>query len=371
MFRVSDVSQWVLSGHLGTRLTEKREVIEQQREQVDRYLETGGVAYGFTTLFGHLDAFATSPSALLLEGHTVGRPSPITQDLFRSILAVKLCQLSNGGSGISPETFDLLIETFQTPPTNVEIDLEASYGCGDVVPGAWLAKSLFESEPDLRAGDLMCLMNGSYFGAGVALHTNSEMRDLFEEAWETLNAARETALAVQGDSTVQLPVSLRDLQPLRIVIDRAEKNLQIALEHSLNANSGNPLFEFERGTAKPVSNSSFLDFQLSLSLNETTETCKVVSSYLVGATRWLDHLAEATLADEAKPLSVQFPKISKAYHDTIVASSGNASYAQAESRDIEDVSDSSLIRALKLKRFLGLLSHQIGFLTSILKLLEN
>lgn len=189
--------------------------IESERRRVVEYIRKGGQAYGFTTLFGHLDSIgATQAESLsLFEAHLVGTPEPIGEFAARGIATIKLCQLSLGGSGISTETYQHLLFAFGQNLAHTEVNLRGSYGSGDVVPGAWFVRAIFGQSPEFQSGDLMALINGSYIPAGVILGHQSEIERIFHQSYRAVEESARLATKNQTHA-VQLPVSLRDVTQL-------------------------------------------------------------------------------------------------------------------------------------------------------------
>ena len=343
-------------------------MIADERQQIEQFVDTGGQAYGFTTLFGHLDAIQREREAIanLYRGHLVGNPEQLEPKIARGIIAVKLCQLSNGGTGISPASYERLRAGFSSDLEDIRVDLRASYGSGDVVPGAWLVDSLFRSFENLHRGDLMALINGSYMPTGVLLGAMDELESVAARALGLVTEARSVSVQLQKQVDVQLPVSLRDLTPLQHALQHAQGQLEAALLQAVNRQSGNPLFRFDDG-AHPVSNSSFLDFQLTSALSVAHEMLLVLAAYITSAIRWVSGLAETTADELDRPLFVQLPKVGKAYENQLVSNIPRAEYSQVESMGVEDVSDSALRRVLDLKDALPLLDKISDLLSQALR----
>lgn len=370
-YRVSEVTE-AITGRFTLGQWEKARLrVIREREAVEAFVRGGGTAYGFTTFFGHLDSIAGPDNQMLLRGHIVGYPDRIPAHIVRGIMAVKLCQLANGGSGISEQTFTALLTRFEDDIEGAEIDLYASYGSGDVVPGAWFSRFVLGDNPVIPDGDLMALINGSFVAAGIVLGLRGEIQEVVDAAIKSVEHAAEIANRYRQSPHVQLPVSLRDTMPLAVLAETQAATMDHALENSLNSSSGNPLFSIEDGLVEPKSNSSFLDFELTLALQNQLELVRVISAYVTAAIRWLDHVTESVVPDVEKPLTVQYPKVAKAYNDRLAATAGTATYIQAESRDVEDISDGALIRVLKLQENLTILVHETGLLDDICAKLQN
>lgn len=324
--------------------------LADERRNIEEFVDSGGQAYGFTTLFGHLDAIKREREAIsnLYQGHLVGRPQRLDPNIARGIVVVKLCQLSNGGTGISLPSYERLRDGYASGLENVRVDLRASYGSGDVVPGAWLVNSIFGKADYLHRGDFMALINGSYFPAGVLLGAWDQLESAASRGLRLIAEATAVSQKLQKAVDVQLPVSLRDLTPLHEAVNQARGQLETALLRAANRRSGNPMFQPDNGSVLPVSNSSFLDFQLTFALTAAREAALVIAAYSTSATRWVCRLAEEMADELQRPLFVQLPKVAKAYEDELISRSTGVGYSQNESQGVEDISDSSLRRVLDL-----------------------
>ena len=109
---------------------ERSSLVARQRESVEGYLATGATVYGFSTLLGHLDNMTavSAEQANLLRGHLVGTPGELSEGDFRLLTAVKVQQLSLGGSGVSPATYEALLEYVDTWTGPAMGAWESSYG---------------------------------------------------------------------------------------------------------------------------------------------------------------------------------------------------------------------------------------------------
>lgn len=341
---------------------ERSTAIAEERAAVEAFIAGGGQAYGFTTLFGHLDSIQREREGIenLYRGHLVGRPEPISPRIARGILTMKLCQLSNGGTGISPSAYSALLDRFDGDLADVRIDLAASYGSGDVVPGAWFAHSMFGGVGALASGDFMALINGAYIAAGVLLGEYERVDRAFSGGLDVVEQAAD--FAALHKQAVQLSVSLRDTEPLVQAVTAGRGAIGGAVEQAANRRSSNPLFD-ENG--KPKSNASFLDFHLTLAVQTAIETVRILSSYLTAATRWVCKLGEEQADQLDKPLFVQLPKISKGYSDGIGRQ--EVQYSQAESLGVEDISDGGLIAARSFLKSLPTIEKQKDLLHQALQ----
>lgn len=349
-FTLSELRKAVQQIEYPQTWSSRANALAAERHRIEQFVASGGQAYGFTTLFGHLDAIKREREAIanLYQGHLVGHPDRLDPVIARGIVAVKLCQLSNGGTGISLASYESLREACASGLDDVQVDLCASYGSGDVVPGTWLVSSIFGGVDDLQRGDLMALINGSYIPAGVLLGALDQLETVASRGLSLIADAQNVSKMLRKSSDVQLPVSLRDLTPLHEAVAYARDQIEAALLRAANRRSGNPMFQIERGVVQPLSNSSFLDFQMTFALSAAREASLVIAAYATSATRWVCGSAELMADELQRPLFVQLPKVAKAYEGKLLSKSKGVGYSQNESRGVEDISDSSLRRVLDL-----------------------
>lgn len=333
-----------------------RSRISQERRAIESFIRSGGTAYGLTSMFGHRDNVSSNlnEQIQLLNYHCIGTPTESSDVLSRSVLTMKLCQLSQGGSGISRQTYEQLLSMWPRDMSHVVIDFDASYGSGDVVPAAWLARQCV-SPSMILPGDVMCLINGSFVGAGFAL---SLYNDLHESLSSSVSIVHRLSRFALNTGSVQTTISLRDTSPLEHTAHASLTQLSSAIENSASCQSANPKFDFDtNGHASAHSTSDFLDFDMSQALVSMMNTLIIASSYLVGSSRWASAYYEACESGAEASRYVQYPKVIKAYYDNMPMQTVHA--AQAESLGIEDVSDSSLSLAVSCKRCLELLNKQL------------
>lgn len=350
-----------------------RAQLARERDDVNGYIARGGRAYGFTTFFGHLDDrdATAEDQRTLLDYHLVGKPQVLDERRARGLLAVKLCQLSHGGSGASPALYDALLAAWESDLDDIAVDLTASYGSGDVVVGSQMLNGLVQDTPvELAAGDVMAFINGSWVGAGVAVAD-------FIDVSRTLFVARDVtqrASAMAGSIThVQAPVTVRDANPLTDVVEGSVEALAQALDHSMNNPSANPRFVYDKsGELRAVSTSQFLNFRLGQAHSGVIDALRVASAYLVGVTRWAAGAYESmstSAADAAR--FVQYPKVSKGYYDHTADSACAPTYAQAESVGTEDIGDMTCAKACSLAPLVEIVTEQTRLATGVLDALDS
>lgn len=314
--------------------------------------------------FGHLDNHTIRPadSQVLLDAHLVGTPRPLSEKASRAITLIKLCQLMQGGSGISPETFDRVLEGLDR---TVSIDLDASYGSGDVVPGAWWVRSVLGPTPDFQRGDLIALINGSFVPVGLLLHGVQPLETLFSTVIFSTAVARDF-VQQRNDSGVQLPVSLRDISPLKRELADGMTQLKSAIESSANRSSFNPAFVFndDKSTVSVCSNSSFLNFECLAAVRRVGASLSIAAAYSLAIINHVSSALEKESDTNHGVDWVQVPKVAKAYYDNLMeALTFSGSTAQWTSGGTEDISDFLLADTRKLLHGLGIAEKLVGLLT--------
>lgn len=358
----------LVSAYGGEPLMQWREAVPQvdaRREAVERFLADGGHAYGFSTFLGHLDRYPVdgSQSEQIFEAHLVGTPELVDAGAVRAMTVLKLCHLSQAASGISGKAYRALLERRREVGDRL-IDLDASYGSGDVVCASWWTRAVLGASPPFEQGDVIALINGNFVVPGLVLHSRAELRQTVGRALALIEGGVARIEKVPG---VQLPVSARDPKPLTAQLARALAAVDEALVASANGPSGNPLFVSRDGGIVAESNSSFLDFGLSSALVVLSEALKILSAYVRSVTLSLARQAEE---GQDSPLHgaqfVQLPKVSKAYLDQVLALLGaSVGYGQTESDGVEDIGDAALLRCHQVRRALPLLGKQLALLDAV------
>lgn len=337
--------------------------VADARNKISNYIDSGGVAYGFSTYLGHLDKYVLSDNTQqhVLDAHLVGSPKSISAEIVKAITAVKICQLSHAKNGISLESYRVLIERFEAL-SSAYIDLDASYGSGDVVPASWWAKAVFPDDHVYYYGDVIALINGQFVATGLLLGNFKSFREVVESSLQALCRAKQ----LLSETDVQLPVSLRDLSPLTRFAKRVISALSGVLVDAVNMPSGNPLFSVDKQTRQvsAQSNASFLNFELANSIEAYQRLLTMLSAYLRSATWWLcSQLASRQGELIHGAYFVQPPKVSKVYCDRVnsILSPG-FSNSQSESHFIEDIGDNALILMRKSEEAVVVLHEQLMIL---------
>lgn len=346
--------------------------LASERNGVEALLESGVPVYGFTTYLGQLDRYAaprdSSLEAELLQAHLVGPLSVLPASSVRLVTACKLEQLSHGGSGIDPTTFDSLLAQFAQEPDTGALGCWSSYGAGDVVPAAWWLNSLSAKGAmtlDHR-GDVITLINGSFLSTALALEAALSFADFagsllallgahaysgrLDSGWEpdALAAWLNLRVPPAGSATPQLPLSVRDIEPIGRAFFNAIARLRDAIDARLSSPSANPLFVSKEGATVALSQNSYLDFDLTFALTNARQACMLG----LGALQRLAHHLSMTL-QSASPIPQQFliqpPKILSAMLiEAQLTCAVPSVFTGDDSEGIEDLHDLSLMTARSL-----------------------
>ena len=348
-----------------SRWRDKTENIKEERALIARYLYDGILTsvYGFSTLLGQLDNVASTrkDQTKLLNAYLSGTPEGVSTDIARWLTAVKLELLSNGGSGISVKSYEELIR-FLEEPKLCQIDFDASYSSGDVVPASWWINSIFLDSEELRTGDLIALMNGNFVSLGMTAYAYSCFLDYvcrFLSMLKHYNLYSDFHTDLERNVVVSLGIPLlpvhsapqpsvleRDIRPVLDLIFTSVREGVSCIDASLSHPSANPLFKFEDDKVLACSNSSFLNYMIPHMLCGSEYTLSVIAriSYSLIGIKCREKLHGT---DKNDPKWVQPPKDALEYCVSIESSSINlAQTTGAESDGMENSWDTGLIHAL-------------------------
>lgn len=207
------------------------------RAVVDRALEAGDAVYGLTTQVGHdrnvrlTDEQIRGAQMFLVMSHAGGYGPPLSTEIVRAALLVRLNGIARGGSGASRAVADVLAAMLNA-------------GVHPVVP----------STSSVGAGDLgqMATIAQVAVGAGRA-----EQRGEILPAGEALSRAGIEPLRLSGrDGLALISVNGASVGHAALVTDRARRVVtaaDLAAALSLEAMAGNPsILATAVGRAKPI-----------------------------------------------------------------------------------------------------------------------
>ncbi|MBB1039964.1 MULTISPECIES: aromatic amino acid lyase [unclassified Dietzia] len=366
--RVVLVNNAVDSGSIDRSWTEAEPQIIAERGTIDQGIDEGslGKIYGFTTLLGQLDAVESTAQSqgLLLRSHLIGRRCSMSAEWLRTISAVKIHQLAQGGSGISGQTFRALLDSF-----GHEVVAEGawwdSYGCGDVVPAAWWVNAtLGESAVSgWAAGDLIALINGNFLSTASVVMAGRRLRRTVEGSSELVDRILRGPDEKVGARHLQLPVSRRPPHSVDAIGRAAIANLDDAAGSALKCFSGNPVFSFSDEVGVH-SVSSFLNIEAAAAISAVLRRVRLMGALAVRAieVECQRRIGAAGTVDQLR--FVQPPKVAAAIlAEGALPGTDTAGGLISGSEGLEDVADA----ALSSSRYLHL---ALDNLATIMRILE-
>lgn len=364
------------------------ELIYNERLVIENeILHTGKQVYGFTTLFGPNDGVPihSNDQQKLLNSHCIGHAKKIDKKIANAILGVKLIQLSQGGSGISPSTYSYIFELL-TKECEIYSDLELSYGSGDVVPASWVISSIFPKYYVWNPGDIISLINGNYISTAFLYKILNDFIDLYSEFIHTISkyvlspSDAYKSKYFKGifdkyfkerdfwNPPPQLPVSIRDSQPILKSGEDVIVKLAETISDLLGNPSANPLFVINDNKIKYHSQSSFLNFNSRICLDMVGTVLSIMSSYIQRITESLamDIRKYFNESDYQSLKAVQVPKVSEAIKINIQNKNIPINFSGSMSGGVEDIWDTSLISSQVILDVIPLVRKQIYILRDML-----
>lgn len=393
--KLNEILCFIQNSAVPRRWVEAEKGIAAEREAVFKALEENrGLrgAYGFTSMLGPNDHKDMQPwqQEFMLLGHLVGIPDPLADIESRAILASKIVQLSNGGTGISPLRYHELLEfSTSSPDKIVNVDLDASYGSGDVVPAAWWVYSLWGEGVKWNPGDLISLINGDFISnayaclvfekilKNVAMFVNltsisykkfipGSPANSLDNFLNSFYVSRDN-----WDEPPQFSVAQRDVFPILHAITTSLYSFSETLELAYSSHSGNPIFVKEDGSMVAKSQSSFLNLELSNCLNQMNSLLSQISSSAQRATEI--SCKDGTCDDGGNDFEnsrlrlVQLPKVSEAYRIRI-SSPLPLNYSGSMSGGVEDLWDLNLMNSRLLLGKIKIFEKQLSLLEDTLNI---
>lgn len=319
-------------------------------------------AYGFNTLLGPLDKVQiqnidfNEPSQRdmqLLQGHILGEGSDLQLNwdvLNETIHQTKITQLSQGGTGIHPDTFKKLANA---NPANVKsFDLELSYGAGDVAVAAEWVSKILPPKTELYPGDAIALISGNFISVGLGSYLHQEF------PWDALDLVKPAESSRSSwDNPPQFPISIRDFSTIQEAQESVQRNVETILKELKNRQSGNPLFT-NTNPPQARSNNSYMSLNFSLAVTAWLEYSKMLASYLQ---RVIAFTAAKTNAQDVSHnfQLIQIPKVSQALVNKIMTQQPASHYTAV--RGVEDLSDNTIINLLKIHESVKILRKLLNF----------
>jgi histidine ammonia-lyase len=173
--------------------------VRRSRAVIERLIKRGQTAYGVNTGFGSLasERISTADLALLQHNlvlsHAAGTGAPLSDEVVRLVLVLKIASLAQGYSGIRPQTLRALLTLLRAGVYPV-IPCQGSVGAsGDLAPLAHLSAALLGVGEVRHKGRLMSARRG------LALAGLRPLELSAKEGLALLNGTQvSTALALAG-----------------------------------------------------------------------------------------------------------------------------------------------------------------------------
>ncbi|HEX2761338.1 MAG TPA: aromatic amino acid lyase, partial [Rhizomicrobium sp.] len=195
--------------------------VRESAAAVSRILQTGDAIYGINTGFGKLastrigDADLARLQRNIVLSHAAGTGDPMPADIARLMMALKLCSLAQGYSGVRPAIVEFLTSMLARGLTPV-VPAQGSVGAsGDLAPLAHMAAAMMgigeimmgsarmPARDALRSAGLdpvilgpkegLALLNGTQFSTAYALAGLFEAENAFQTALVTGALSTEAA----------------------------------------------------------------------------------------------------------------------------------------------------------------------------------
>jgi len=201
------------------------------RACIDARLASGKTYYGINTGFGALSDVHIPSGKLrelqlnLIRSHACGVGAPLSVEIVRGVLALRLQTMIRGNSGVTESTIELMVEFLNRGITPVVPSKGSVGACGDLAPLAHVAMALIGEgdvifdgeriassvalartglkplEPAAKEG--LCLINGTQVMTAVGLLCCEEAHALLKTAdvctAMTLDATRGTSTAFRPE----------------------------------------------------------------------------------------------------------------------------------------------------------------------------
>lgn len=381
--------------------------IEAEHERLAGLLIEGTQGYGVTTRVGHRDNESITSAATddlmtqdefqrdLLDSHRLPARRWASAHQVRCMTWAKAQLWSLGDSGVDPELYDLVVRAALDRDFAPTVPLDASYSCGDVIPGAWWATGLLTHYGDQYLGPKqgLTLINGVFVHAGVCLASIGVaaglVRTLREVATAVLVAGNAKldgvalAEARQGsaaptvlarpttalprpvrDSLGQDPVAIRATVSVLAAVQHAVDGQRRALGRVLTTPSDNPVLDGDR----LVEQDSFMSLSLVLATSNLIEALLLAATWLERAIAWLCGGRCALPPDlrDGNGLGlIQVPKLATAQVERLRAELARRVFASGSSTShgIEDLWTNGLVAGTQLDSALVTM-HELLALTA-------
>ena len=358
------------------------DVVKQEHAHFQKLIsQPSSLIYGANTLVGHKDKTKLTASDFLdfsydlLSSHMLGGEPWYSPYAAKCISYTKVYSLSNGGSGISPQLYNIILECVSDPSFSPQIPQNCTYSSGDVIPGAHWANAVFQYAHakysyDPMPGEAMALLNGSYIHLGYSISLLKKLENLWvlfvettklnsrltganksnfydryfssEDGLDAIHYISNYLKSDYSDYKRQDPISIRSSPFLIRTLTNSISQLYREIDYLLGQPSGNPLFDLD--IDYPISQGSFLAPSLSIKTEAVIESILFVMWACVSRTSYLLSGEVAKIpSDASNPSSrlqfIQYPKLMLSILDKCRQDYGRRIFSSGSqtSKGIEDL----------------------------------
>lgn len=351
--------------------------IKEDETHLDKLLnvDTPPMIYGVNTLVGHLDHVNITDEDInafqtyLLNNHMLGGTESYSTFEIECINYLKMHDLSLGGSGISLSLYNHLLTLIEKGLFNVtDVPKNASYSCGDVIPGAhWaygvtdLLRDNFSYELQRKEG--LSLINGSYIHVGLSVarliaikpiwalynYNSLEYVELlkikqsnyskhmttndFDSILYPLEWANSRA-SINGEQKVQDPMSIRSYPQVASAFSNSIVSFTQSIDEQLKRRSDNPLIVHEEDES--LSQASMIAPMISLSTGQLIESMLLAMwqierrlHFLLGGT--VENIPQNGSSEDDPLGLIQVPKLVSAILEETRLKAGRRTFASGSS----------------------------------------
>lgn len=210
----------VTRGFEKVELTEEAiEKVNKARALVDRYVEEERVCYGITTGFGEFSKVSISKEDAkdlqrnLIISHSCGVGNPLSEDIVRGVMLLRVNALSRGFSGIRLSTMQVLIDMLNKGVHPIIPEKGSLGSSGDLAPLSHMVlvmlgegEAIYKGERmtgkeamdkagiatiDLTSKEGLALINGTQVMTSVGAHTVYDAVNLYKTANVALGLSME------------------------------------------------------------------------------------------------------------------------------------------------------------------------------------
>ncbi len=166
--------------------------VKKSRELVDKLVDKGKISYGITTGFGRFSDVAISreDSKLLQKNliisHSCGVGNPLSEDIVRAIMLLRVNNLSKGYSGVRVETLQTLVDMINKGVHPIVPEKGSLGASGDLAPLSHMVLTMIGEGEAIYKGERMAskeameksgisIVDGLYSKEGLALINGTQV----------------------------------------------------------------------------------------------------------------------------------------------------------------------------------------------------